>query len=112
MQVAPGPQSAEVAQGRRHVPALQLQPAGHWLVELQCWAGMVLCGVTDPTLVPSGWAAGGFDDMLFGEQKLPAGLMVQLSVEPQSASEWHPGQQPMVVQMVPAPHWALVVHGG
>jgi len=111
VQVAPGPQSVLLAQGRKQVPALQLQPAGQLLSTLQCWAG-VLTLPTGPILVPSGWAEGGLLDMLLGEQKLPAGLMVQVSVEPQSPSEWHPGQQPMVVQMVPAPHWALVVQAG
>ena len=53
---------------------------------LQCCAGVLTSGVTDPTLVPLGVAAGGFDDMLLGEQKFPAGLMVQASVDPQSAS--------------------------
>jgi hypothetical protein len=112
MQLAPGPQSAEVAQGRRQVPALQVQPLAQSVLALQCCAGWVVWGVTDPILVPLGVAAGGFCDMFLGEQKLPAGLMVHASVELQSASEWQPGQQPMVVQTVPAPHWALVVHGG
>jgi hypothetical protein len=46
-----------------------------------------------------------------GVQKLPLALMVHVP-PPQSALEWQPGQQPMVVQMFPAEQSAFVVHGG
>jgi hypothetical protein len=110
VQIEPGAQSEVAAQAARHVPLLQV-PVAQSLLALQCCAGTVL-STPGGTLAACDCGVGGLDDMLFGEQKLPAALMVQLSVEPQSASEWQPGQHPMVVQMVPAPHWALVVQGG
>jgi hypothetical protein len=50
--------------------------------------------------------------MFFGAQKFGAPLApaTQLESAAQSASEWHPGQQPMVVQICPPEQSALVVH--
>jgi hypothetical protein len=47
-------------------------------------AGPLGGGLTLGALLATGW--GGLD-MFFGEQKFPAGLMLQVSFAPQSASE-------------------------
>jgi hypothetical protein len=89
-----------------HSPALQIIPDGQFeSVEQPMGGSWLLADAVLGVFV-------GVADAPAGAQKLPLALMLQTAPAPQSAFEWQPGQQPIVVHISPGAQSALVVHGG